>query len=284
MSALPRRVVAIIGSGGMGIASARRLASGKTLLLADFSQQNLDMAAATLRSDGHNVQTHLVDVADFGSVQSFAAKAKPDEQTIIDAIVHTAGLSPAMAPPQRIFDVDLLGTANVIDAFLPFVSPGSSLTCISSMARFGARPSGELAAHLATAPRETLLDRPELKETIEKKDSATAYSLSKAGNTLRVQAAARAFAERGARINSISPGVILTAMVKQELESEHGATVRRIIEGSPLKRGGTADEIAAAVAFLAGPEAAFITGTDLLVDGGTIAGNAGALMAGGGKK
>jgi NAD(P)-dependent dehydrogenase (short-subunit alcohol dehydrogenase family) len=239
---IPNRIVAIIGSGGMGIASARRLGVGKRILFADFSQKNLDLAAQSLRDDGHEVETHVVDVASFDSVQKFAKAAASAGH--IDAVVHTAGLSPGMAPPQRIFEVDLLGTANVIDAFLDVINPGSSLTCIASMARFGARPTPELAAHLATAPRDKLLDRKELADSIKAADSSTAYSLSKAANLLSVQAAARAFAGRGARINSISPGVIATAMVREELASPHGAIIKAIIAGTTLRRAGSANEIA----------------------------------------
>ncbi|KAK0671008.1 hypothetical protein QBC41DRAFT_63507 [Cercophora samala] len=280
----PRRVVAIIGSGGMGLASARRLALSSartTLFLSDFSQANLDNAATSLRNDGHEVQTHLIDVSDYSSVQKFASAVA--EGGKVETIVHTAGLSPAMAPADRIFKVDLLGTVNVIDAFRDVVAPGGSMICIASMARFGAQPSPDLAAHFAASGRDTILDRPELKEIMEKNDPATAYSLSKAANYLRVQAAARAWAEKGARINSVSPGVILTAMVRQELESPHGESIKQIIAGTPLQRGGTADEIASVVAFLAGSEASYVTGTDILVDGGTIAGNMGALMSAGRK-
>ncbi|KAK0748444.1 hypothetical protein B0T21DRAFT_406962 [Apiosordaria backusii] len=123
--------------------------------------------------------------------------------------------------------------------------------------------------------RDTILDRPELKELAEKNDPDMAYSLSKAANYLRVQAAAKAWAEKGARINSVSPGAILTAMLRQELESPHGETIKQIIAGTPLQRGGTADEIASVVAFLAGSEASYVTGTDILVDGGTIASHLG---------
>ncbi|KAK4647896.1 uncharacterized protein QC761_105460 [Podospora bellae-mahoneyi] len=278
--AFPRRVVAIIGSGGMGLASARRLALSSartTLFLSDFSQANLDSAATSLRNDGHEVETQLIDVSDYASVQKFASAAAQAGR--LETIVHTAGLSPAMAPADRIFKVDLLGTVNVIDAFREVVAPGGSMICIASMARFGAQPSPDLAAHFATSGRDTILDRPELKELVEKNDPSMAYSLSKAANYLRVQAAARAWAEKGARINSVSPGVILTAMVRQELESPHGEMIKQIISGTPLQRGGTADEIASVVAFLAGSEASYVTGTDILVDGGTIAGNMGAMMS-----
>jgi len=273
---IPRRVVAVIGSGGMGIASARRLAGGRRVLFADYSQSNLDMAAKSLRDDGHDVETHLIDVASFESVQNFATTAASAGH--IDAVVHTAGLSPAMAPARRIFEVDLLGTANVIDAFQEVIPPGASLTCIASIARFGASPSPALSAHLATAPREQLLTTKELLD-VDASDPAAAYSISKCANHLRVQAAARAWAAKGARINTISPGVILTAMVRQELESPHGATIRGMIESMPMQRGGTADEIASTVAFLSSQEASYITGSDILVDGGFIAGSQGLLAA-----
>ncbi|KAK1829916.1 putative oxidoreductase YxbG [Podospora conica] len=281
MSKASRSVLAIIGSGGMGLASARRLAGGKHVLIGDYSQKNLDFAAQSLRDDGHEVDTRIVDVANFDSVRQFAEAAAAAGR--LETVVHTAGLSPAMAPAKRILDVDLVGTVNIIDAFEPLMPTGSSLTCIASIARFGATPSAELTQHLAVAPRAQLLDNEELQAAAA--TPAGAYAVAKAGNLLRVQAAARAWGARGARINSISPGVILTAMVRQELESPSGATITGMIAGSPMGRGGAANEIAGAVAFLAGPDASFVTGSDLVVDGGFIAGMVGmggmAALAGG---
>lgn len=267
---IPRRVVAVIGSGGMGVASARRLAGGRRVLFADYSQANLDSAAKSLRDDGHEVETHIIDVADFASVQQFATAAAAAGH--IDAVVHTAGLSPAMASAKRIFEVDLLGTAHVIDAFGALIPAGASLTCIASIARFGGNPSPALSAHLASAPLDQLLTTKEVLD-VDGSSPAAAYSISKFGNVLRVQAAARAWAQRGARINTISPGVVLTAMVRQELETKSGDTIRGMIQATPMQRGGSADEIASAVAFLAGPEASYVTGSDILVDGGFIAGS-----------
>jgi len=280
---IPRSVLAIIGTGGMGLASARRLAGGRTVFLADYSEKNLSSAAKGLRDDGHEVETHVVDVANFNSVQKFAQAAASAGK--IDTVVHTAGLSPAMAPAKRILDVDLLGTANVIDAFYDVVGRGSSMICIASIARMGASPSPELSRHLATAPRDQLLSHPELANFGEgPAESARSYSVSKAANLLRVQAAARAWAAKGARINTVSPGVILTAMVREELESPSGPTIKAMIAGSPMQRGGSANEIASAVAFLAGPDASFVTGTDLVVDGGFLAGTQGMMMQAGESK
>ncbi|KAK3393271.1 hypothetical protein B0H63DRAFT_14953 [Podospora didyma] len=269
---IPRGVIAVIGSGGMGLASARRLANGRRIFVADAKQKNLDFAAKSLRDDGHDVETQIVDVASFASVQNFAAAAAKAGR--LDAVVHTAGLSPAMATARRIFEVDLVGTANVVDAFLEVVGPGSSVVCIASIARFGASPSPELSRHLASAPRDQLLNNKALLD-VDAADPAQAYAVSKSANLLRVQAASRAFAAKGARINTISPGVILTAMVRKELESPSGPTIQGMIMGSPMQRGGTADEIASAVAFLAGPDSSYVTGADLVVDGGFIAGSGG---------
>ena len=266
---LTRGIIAIIGSGGMGLATARRLGSGRRILLADYSEKNLEAATKSLHDDGHDVATHIVDVADFKSVKSFAEEAA--NAGYLEAVVHTAGLSPAMAPARRIFDVDLIGTANVIDAFYEVIPPSSSLVCIASIARFMSPASPELERHFATASRETLLTHPEL--DLELSNPALAYSLSKRANILRVQAAARSWAEKGARINSISPGVIITPMIREELKSPSGSQVQTIIDSAPLRRGGTADEIANVVSFLASPQASYITGTDIVVDGGFIPGS-----------
>lgn len=260
----------------MGIASARRLAGGRRVLFADYSQASLDFAAKSLRDDGHEVETHIIDVASFESVQKFATAVANAGH--IDAIVHTAGLSPAMAPSNRIFDVDLLGTANVIEAFQEVVTAGSSMVCIASIARFGAAASPELTAHFANAPLDQLLTNKELLD-IDTIQPEKAYALSKCANLARVQAAARAWAAKGARINTISPGVVLTAMVRKELESAHGAIIKGMIQATPMQRGGTADEMASVIAFLTGPDASFITGQDITIDGGFIAGSQGFFAA-----
>ncbi|KAK0730184.1 hypothetical protein B0H67DRAFT_25517 [Lasiosphaeris hirsuta] len=269
MATIPRGVLAVIGSGGIGLASARRLAGGRQIFIGDASQKKLDYAAQSLRDDGHDVETHIVDVAQFNSVVSFAQAAV--KAGSVETVVHAAGLSPGMAAPDRILAVDLLGTANVIDAFYDVVGRGSSLTCIASIARFGATPSPELSRHLATAPRHQLLENDELLKAVP--DSASAYAVSKAANILRVQSAARTWAAKGSRINTVSPGIVLTAMLREELEGVSGPTIKGMIDGAPIARGGTATEIASVVAFLAGPDASFITGSDVVVDGGFIAGS-----------
>lgn len=224
------------------------------------------------------MEPHLVDVADFDAVQTFARAAAAAGH--IETVVHTAGLSPSMASAKRVFEVDLLGTVHVIDAFTDLIPTGASLTCISSVARFGLDPSPDLIAHLTNAPRDKLLTTPSVLALEESQgpnvytNPTLAYQLSKRGNQLRVQASAQAWGARGARINTVSPGVVLTALIRLEMAT-YGDAVKDMMERQPVPRGGTANDIAGVVAFLAGPDASYITGSDIVVDGGFMAANGG---------
>ena len=261
--------VVIIGVGGMGLAIAKRIGAGRRVILADFSEAALQSAQEQLEGDGYVIQWHTVDVSDVASVKKLAADSA--EGGRIEAVVHTAGLSPTMAPSKKILEVDLLGTANVIEAFADALTPGASMVCIASMAGHGVQgklPS-EIEQHLARAPVDQLLAHPVFKSV--EQDPGHAYGLSKRGNQLRVEAAACQYGKRACRINSISPGVIHTPMAKQELNAPHGQVMRGMVEDSATGRYGTPSDIANAVAFLIGPDASFITGTDLLVDGGSTA-------------
>ncbi|KAK7422533.1 hypothetical protein QQX98_001551 [Neonectria punicea] len=264
-----RNALVVIGAGGMGLAIARRLGSGQRVVLADYSQKALDTAAESLRDHGHEVEARIVDVSSYESVSELAKFAAATGQ--LNTVVNTAGISPHMGTAKQIYEIDLLGTAHVIDAFVQVMAPSSSLICIASLAGHmaGLAVSPELELHLATAPRDKLLDHPEIDP-----DGlpALAYSVAKKGNMVRVQAAARAGQRNGVRVNSVSPGVIATAMVRHELQTEGGAAIRGMIENSPIPRAGTADDVANVVAFLASSEACFIDGTDILVDGGGLAG------------
>ncbi|KPM35862.1 hypothetical protein AK830_g10705 [Neonectria ditissima] len=265
-----RNALVVIGAGGMGLAIAKRLGSGQRVVLADYSQKALDTAAESLRDHGHEVEARIVDVSSYESVSELARFAAATGQ--VNTVVNTAGISPNMGTAKQIYEIDLLGTAHVIDAFVQVMAPGSSLICIASLAgHMGAQAvSAELELHLATAPRDKLLDHPEIDLN---GFPALAYSVAKKGNMVRVQAGARAGQRNGVRVNSISPGVIATAMVRCELQSEGGgAAIRGLIENSPIPRAGTADDVANVVAFLASSDACYIDGTDILVDGGALAG------------
>ena len=265
MGEVSRNVLVVVGAGGMGLAVARRLASGRLLLLADSSGARLEAALTTLRGEGHSVEGHTVDVCDHGAVQELAKAAAVGH---IDAVVHTAGVSPVMATSRQIYEVDLLGTAHVIDAFLGVAGPGTSLVCIASMAGHLASLPADFERHLAVAPASELLRHPRI--DLSSADTATAYMVAKRGNHLRVQAAAHAWGRRGARLNTISPGVISTPMGRQELEGPLGAYIQSMIDLSGARRVGTPDDVAGVAAFLAGPDSSFITGNDILLDGGAV--------------
>ncbi|MFH9468998.1 SDR family oxidoreductase [Streptomyces clavifer] len=262
-----RDVVVVTGAGGMGAAVARRLGSGRTLVLADASGPQLDRLVEALRAEGHVVRGVVTDVSERSAVDELARTAAGEGR--VAAVVHTAGVSPATASARTILAVNMVGTAHVIEAFEQVASRGTSLVCVSSMAGHYASPTREDEALLASAPAGDLLALDCVAAVGE--EATTAYILSKRSNHLRVQAAALAWNLRGARINSISPGVISTAMSKAEAESSSGAHMLRMLEDCGAGRTGTPAEIADAVAFLSGPGADYVTGTDLLVDGGQAA-------------
>jgi NAD(P)-dependent dehydrogenase (short-subunit alcohol dehydrogenase family) len=261
-----RNVLVVIGAGGMGLAVARRLAGGRRLLLADHSDTILGTALTALRGEGHAVEGHTVDVSDASAVEKLAAAAGTIGR--IEVVVNTAGVSPAMATGRQIYEVDLLGTAHVIDAFFAVAGPGTSLICVASMAGHFASLPAEFERHLATAPTHRLLRHRGI--DLDSPDAGTAYVVAKRGNHLRVQAAAHAWGLKGARLNTISPGVISTSMGLQELQGPTGTYIQSMIDLSGARRAGTPDDIAGAAAFLAGPDSSFITGNDIQVDGGAV--------------
>ena len=267
---MEKNVLVGIGVGGMGLAIARRIGSGAKVLLADFNEETLAAAAEQLRVEGHDVAEQKVDVSDRASVAALADAAA--ELGPVLQVAHTAGLSPVQAPVEAIIGVDLLGVAHVLDEFARVVAPGGAGVVIASMAGHFAADSMplELAKALSLTPTEQLADLPFLAQL---PNPGAAYSIAKRANALRVQAAAGAWGQRGARVNSISPGIISTPMGAAELAGESCAQMRQMVGASATGRLGTPDDIAAAAAFLLDSrQASFVTGTDLLVDGGAVAG------------
>ncbi len=262
------RVVVVVGLGGMGLAVAKRLGSGSTLVLADSNAATLDAAADEIRADGYRVVEHQTDVSDQSSVTSLARTAS--ELGRVEVLVHTAGVSPVQASVEAILSVDLLGTALMLDAFASTIANGGAGVFIASMAGTFFQLDPDLERRLATTPASELLALPELIPQAVP-DSGVAYGLAKRANQLRVRAASLVWGQRGARVNSISPGVISTPMGTAELEGPNGDYMRQMVDASPTGRLGTPHDIASAVEFLAGPNSTFITGIDLLVDGGVVA-------------
>ena len=251
----------------MGVAVVRRLGAGRHVVLADFNAASLEQTADLLRGEGHEITAVATDVSDQLAVRNLALTAS--SKGPIKIVVHTAGVSPVQAAPKQIVDVDVIGTAFVIDEFVGLVAPGAVLVCIASMAGTLMPIEPALERLLAITPTADLAKLEALNpETI---DPGTAYSIAKRANQLRVQASAGLWGKHGARIVSISPGIISTPMGRQELSGASGDAMRQMIELSATQRMGTPDDIANTVAWLADPAASFITGTDILVDGGVVA-------------
>jgi NAD(P)-dependent dehydrogenase (short-subunit alcohol dehydrogenase family) len=261
---IPRPVLAIVGIGGMGAATARRLGSGRHVFLADYNQQSLDKLAEEMRLAGHITTSHQVDVSDAASVRALASAVKAAGR--LEILVHTAGVSPQQAPLEQILKVDLLGTAHVLDAFEHVVQEGTSVVCISSIAadmypHFGA----EEGLAQGTAASDTLLDRSAVKAIT---DPAAGYGFSKLANRYRVIHKSIPYGMKGARLNAISPGVMSTPMGRAEFDKGTGQTTAMLNDWISKSRWGTPDDIAAATEFLSSAGASFINGINLQVDGG----------------
>jgi NAD(P)-dependent dehydrogenase (short-subunit alcohol dehydrogenase family) len=262
-------VTVVIGTGGMGRAICRRLGADAKLLIADVSRESLDDTVGSLVSDGFDAHGRHTDVTSPESMAALAGAAAALGP--VTRVVHTAGVSPAQASIEAILSVDVLGPAFMLEEFVDHVQPGAAGVVIASNAGQlfpGLSPEDERAVR--TLPARELAASPLLDAKCYD-DRAIAYMFAKLAAQLRVKAAALPWGARGARVNSVSPGVIATPMGHAELVGSDQELTRQLIASSPAGRLGTAEEIAAAVEFLVGPSASFVTGADLLVDGGAIA-------------
>jgi NAD(P)-dependent dehydrogenase (short-subunit alcohol dehydrogenase family) len=265
----PINVVVVIGAGSIGQAIARRVSAGKRILLADLSHENAGAAAKVLSDAGFVVSASKVDVSTRASVHALVEQATSIGE--VSGVIHAAGVSPSQASPETILKVDLYGTALVLEEFGNVIARGGAGVVIASQSghRLPAL-AAEQNALLAMTPVEELLALPMLQPD-QVKDSLHAYQISKRGNSLRVMAEAVRWGKRGARINTISPGIIITPLASDELNGPRGAGYRRMIELSSARRAGTPDEVGTVGALLMGADGAFITGSDFLMDGGVTA-------------
>ena len=262
-------VIVVIGSGQIGQAIARRVGVGKHVLLADMRLSNAQAAAEVMGNAGYDVSTASVDVSSREAVDALVATASGFGE--VTGLVHAAGVSPSQASAATILKVDLYGTALVLEQFGSVIARGGSAVVIASQSGHRLPPlSVEQNKALATTPVEELLSLPFLQPG-QVADSLHAYQISKRGNALRVMAEAVRWGQRGARLNTISPGIVITPLAKDELSGPRGEGYRRMIELSPAGRAGTPDEVANVAALLMGPDGGFITGSDFLMDGGVTA-------------
>ncbi|GGG71041.1 short-chain dehydrogenase [Kocuria dechangensis] len=262
-------VIVVIGAGSIGQAIARRVGAGKHVLLADLRHENADAAAQVLADAGFQVSTAVVDVSSRESVHALVETATAAGE--VTGVIHAAGVSPSQAAPETILKVDLYGTALVLEEFGAVIAHGGAGVVIASQSghRLPALTPEEDEA-LATTPVEELLALPMLQPD-QVTDPLLAYQLAKRGNVLRVKAEAVRWGRRGARVNAISPGIIITPLARDELTGPRGEGYRRMLDLSPAGRAGTPDEVGTVGELLMTDRGAFLSGSDILMDGGVTA-------------
>lgn len=262
-----KEVAVLIGSGSIGQAIARRVGAGKHVVLGDLKIEAANKAAEILENAGFETSTVAVDISSRDSILNLIEHAQ--KFGAVKNLINAAGVSPSQAPVSAILKVDLYGTAVLLEEFGKIISDGGSGVIISSQSghRLGAL-SEEQNTALATSPTEKLLELDFIKAIT---DTLKAYQYSKRCNVLRVMYEATRWGKRGATVNSISPGIIITPLAADELKGPRGEGYRNMLKASPAGRAGTPDEVGDLAEFLMSSRGKFISGADFLIDGGTTA-------------
>ena len=266
---MKQEVLLWTGAGQIGMAIARRVGYGKTIVVGDRSLENARRAAGTMEAGGFDVIPMEMDLSCRASIRELIQEGQRHGE--ITMLVNAAGVSPSQAPIETLLQVDLYGTAVLLEEVGRVIAPGGAGVTISSQSghRMPALTPEEDALLACTPPEELLqldLLRPD-----RVRDTLHAYQLAKRCNEKRVMFEAVRWGERGARINSISPGIVVTPLAVDEFNGPRGDFYRNMFAKCPAGRPGTADEIANVAQLLMGPQGAFITGADFLVDGGATA-------------
>ena len=262
-----KEVIALLGAGSMGTAILRRIADGKKILLGDISEKNLERVSNELTYSGYDIETTVVNALEKESVEAFAKKAASIGP--VKYFIDTAGASPSQAKPEHILKLDMVGTGYAVDAFGEVMAEGGAGLIISSQTGYMMLIPNDVELEILRTPTGKLMEVPFIVEHATR--SGTAYMIAKQVNHLQAQkAAATTWKARRARINTISPGIIVTPLAYDEFKAA-GDNYQQMIDASAAMRTASSDEIAEAGAFLLGEHATFITGTDLLIDGGVIA-------------
>lgn len=262
-------VVILTGAGQIGMAIVRRMGYGKKIVIGDKSLENANAIAQTLINAGFDVVAKEMDLSSRTSILELIAEAQKHGE--IAMLVNAAGVSPSQAPVEVILNVDLYGTAVLLEEVGKVIKAGGVGVTISSQSSHRMPALGaEIDEQLATSPTEDLLSLNVL-QPANIRDSLHAYQMAKRCNEKRVMYEAVKWGKRGARINSISPGIVVTPLAIDEFNGSRGDFYKNMFAKSPAGRPGTADEVANVAELLMSDKGAFITGADFLIDGGATA-------------
>ena len=266
---MDKEVMILTGAGQIGMAIARRMGAGKKIIVGDNKLDHAQEVAKIMNNAGFDVLPVEMDLSSRRSVQDMVAEAV--KAGSITMMVNAAGVSPSQASVEMILKVDLYGTAVLLDEVGKVIASGGAGVTISSQS--GHRMpqlSSEADEQLACTPAEELLSL-EILQPGNIRDTLHAYQMAKRCNEKRVMAESVKWGARGARLNSISPGIIVTPLAMDEFNGPRGDFYKNMFAKCPAGRPGTADEVANVAELLMGDKGAFITGADFLVDGGATA-------------
>ena len=262
-------VVILTGAGQIGMAIARRISMGKKLIIGDKSRANGKAITKIMNEAGFDAVFVECDLSSRESILNLIAEAQKYGE--ISNLINAAGVSPSQAPIETILKVDLYGTAVLLEEVGKVIKEGGTGVTISSQSGHRMPALGaEIDEQLATTPTEDLLDL-EVLQPENIRDTLHAYQLAKRCNVKRVMYEAVRWGERGARVNSISPGIIVTPLAIDEFNGPRGDFYKNMFAKCPAGRPGTADEVASLAELILDSRGAFITGSDFLIDGGATA-------------
>ena len=264
-----KKVMILAGAGQIGMAIARRMGTGMKIIIGDKKLQNAEIIADIMNKAGFDVAPIEMDLSSRDSIKNIIAKAQ--EFGEITMLVNAAGVSPSQAPIEAILKVDLYGTAVLLEEIGKVIARGGVGVTISSQSGWRMpQLTAEQDAQLAATPTEELLQL-DILQPRNIKDTLHAYQMAKRCNEKRVMAEAVKWGERGARINDIAPGIIVTPLAIDEFNGPRGDFYKNMFAKCPAGRPGTADEVANVAELLMSEKGAFITGSTFLVDGGATA-------------
>lgn len=262
-------VLILTGAGQIGMAIARRVGFNHKIVIGDKNIKNAEAVASIMKNAGFDTVCMEMDLSSRTSILNLIDKAQKYGE--IDMLVNAAGVSPSQAPIETILKVDLYGTAVLLEEVGKVIKKGGVGVTISSQSghRMAALTPQE-DEQLAVTPTEELLSL-DILQPKNIRDTLHAYQLAKRCNVKRVMGEAVKWGERGARINSISPGIIVTPLAIDEFNGPRGDFYKNMFAKCPAGRPGTADEVANVAELLMSDKGSFITGSDFLVDGGATA-------------